>query len=437
MKPRSLRVAIVHYRDAAESGGSLRVGETIVNHLDPARVSAEMVFAYGSAGLVASSVRVPCHFIGAKGPKDFSAWVRARRLFKEIRPDLVHFQDGVVWLRMALLGTPYKKAVHVHGRYQEARENGNLNDPLFCASPLLRVYLKSTDAQICINNGARNSLLEMGWISPEKSYVVYNSIDLSRFSRKQDQAAARAQLGLPKDALLLGMVCRLVREKGCADLISIIERLPARWHGVICGDGPLRQQLEQECKTRRIADRIHFLGLQDNVAPVYAALDAYAFLSRYEAFGLVLAEAMASGIPVFGIQGDGEYNEAEYPLLTADTAELVAFDGSRNYETALPAQILEDIAHKISNYSERPERYYQMIERARAWVEMCFAAPLQAEAMTRVYDHIYRNSSGATAELEGLYDETRQSAMRAASAVSATGASATVARHFALKAAAV
>jgi glycosyltransferase involved in cell wall biosynthesis len=437
MKPRSLRVAIVHYRDAAASGGSLRVGETIASHLDPARVSAEMVFAYGTAGPVANSVRVPCHFIGAKGPRDIAAWVSARALFKKIRPDVVHFQDGVVWLRMALLGTPSKKAVHVHGRYQKARKADNLNETPFRASTLLRTYLKSTDAQICINNGARDSLLNLGWISREKSYVVYNSIDLSRFSVKRDSGKARAQLDLPKDALLLGMVCRLVWEKGCGDLLSIIERLPSRWHGVICGEGPLRQQLEQECRTRRIADRIHFLGLQDDVVPVYAALDAYAFLSRYEPFGLVLAEAMASGVPIFGIEGDGEYKEAEYPLLSADTAELVAFDGSRYYETALPGQILDDIEDKISNYGEHPERYSQMIERARAWVGRCFAAPLQAEAMTRVYEHICRNSTRAPLELDGLYDATKQSAMRATSAVSPTGAGATITPHLAPNAAAV
>jgi glycosyltransferase involved in cell wall biosynthesis len=398
---------MVHYRDAADAGGSLRVGETIANHVDPKRVSVEMVFAYGNAGPVSRRASVPCHFIRAKGPKDFLAWVRGRALFKKIRPDVVHFQDGVVWLRMALLGTSYKKAVHVHGRYQKAREDGNLNDPPFRASPLVRAYLKSTDAQICINNGARDSLLNLGWISREKSYVVYNSIDLSRFSMKGDSAKARAQLGLPKDALLLGMVCRLVWEKGCSDLLSIIERLPTRWHGVICGDGPLRQQLEQECRMRRIADRIHFLGLQDNVAPVYAALDAYAFLSRYEPFGLVLAEAMASGIPVFGIEGDGEYNEAEYPLLTTDTAALVPFNRLRTYEGAMPEPVLHEVAHRVSDYGAHPHLYQRMIERARMWVSECFAAPVQAEVMAGVYENICEFGGMSPQKVSDWYQSKR------------------------------
>jgi glycosyltransferase involved in cell wall biosynthesis len=378
---------MVHYRDAADAGGSLRVGETIASHLNPARVSAEMVFAYGGAGPVANSVRVPCHFIGAKGPGDLPAWFRARALLQRIRPDLVHFQDGIVWLRAALAGAPYKTLLHVHGRYSIVTDDRERRHP-FRATRLLRTYLKHTDAQVCINKAARDALLSLGWISPERSYVVYNSIDTSRFSMKRDSEKARARLGLPRDAFLLGTVCRVVWEKGCADLLSIIERLPSRWHGVICGDGPERQQIEQACKQRQLADRIHFLGIQDDVAPVYAALDAYAFLSRYEPFGLVLAEAMTSGIPVFGIEADGEYNEAEYPLLTPDTGELVPLNHSRNYEKDLPAEILDRITDQIYNYGEHPELYNGIIERARSWVETCFAAPVQAEAITRVYEHI-------------------------------------------------
>src|SRR5204862_1037824 len=108
IEKRPLRVAMVHYRDSAAAGGSLSVGETIVNHLDPARISAAMVFAYGSAGAVANRVKVPCHFIRASGPKDVSGWMRARSLCKKLQPDVIHFQDGIVWLRSALAGLSYR-----------------------------------------------------------------------------------------------------------------------------------------------------------------------------------------------------------------------------------------------------------------------------------------------------------------------------------------
>jgi glycosyltransferase involved in cell wall biosynthesis len=399
-----VRVAIVHYRDSAAAGGSLRVGETIANHLDPDRVSAQMVFAYGDAGPVAKRAKVPCHFIGARGPKDFPAWIRARRLFKELRPDIIHFQDGIVWLRTALSGTPHTKLVHVHARYSKNRNiprSSSMKQHPFVATPLLRAFLKGTDAQVCISHGARNALLDLNSITPERSYVVYNSIDVSRFAELPDRLKAKSELGLSPDILVLGMICRLVWEKGCDDLLSVIERLPERWHGVICGEGPLEKELRRACAQRGVENRIHFIGGRDDVLPVYAAFDAYAFLSLYEPFGLVLAESMAAGIPVFGIQRAGEFNEPEYPLLRDDIVELIPAPGSENYDATVAPQVLDEVAATIARFGEFPESYDGMIARARAWVEMCFDAPVQAQAMTHVYDEICGrpSSQNALAEL--------------------------------------
>jgi glycosyltransferase involved in cell wall biosynthesis len=403
-----LRVAMVHYQDAASGGGSLRVGETIANHVDSRRIAAELVFAYEGPGPVAERAKVPCHFLGAKGPKDFPAWARARALFGKLQPDIVHFQDAVVWLRAALTGTPYLKMVHVHGRYQR-RTRGVVRGHPFEASELYHRFLQATDAQVCINNGARNALLGLGWIKPERSYVVYNAIDVSRFNRLP-RAEARAQLGLPADALLLGMICRLVWEKGCADLLSVIERLPERWHGVICGDGPEKNDLQRECEARGLANRMHFLGSQDDVQPIYSALDAYALLSHYEPFGLVLAEAMAAGVPVFGIQSGGEFDEPEFPLVRGDTVDLLRFDRAGDYESPVPSHLLDRLAVKLSYYGARPQAYEGMVTRARTWVETCFAAPIQARAMTRVFENVNARADSLQPSLAEYYQSRRMEA---------------------------
>ena len=208
-----LRVAMVHYRDAAESGGSLRVGETIANHLDPHQVATDMVFAYGGPGIIAKHCRVPCHYLDARGPTDCRAWLRARALFRGLRPDIVHFQDAVVWLRAALLSTSYRKLVHVHGRYEKNSASITGRTHPFRATHLFHAYLKLTDTQVFISTTAMKSLLELGWVASERSFVVYNAIDQTRLELTADKSEARLKLGLPRDAKLLGMVCRLVREK--------------------------------------------------------------------------------------------------------------------------------------------------------------------------------------------------------------------------------
>ena len=396
---------MVHYRDSAASGGSLRVGETIANHVDPERIVVEMVFAYGGPGPVAGRRTVPCHFIGGRGPRDFAAWVRARALFRKLQPDVIHFQDGVVWLRSALAATRYLKLTHVHARYasqSQAPRGSNRKHP-YLASPLCRAFLKSTQGQVCISNGARQALLDLGSIPAERSYVVYNSIDVSYFDSLPERSHARAKLNLPDDALLVGMICRLVWEKGCQELLSLVERLPKRWHGVICGEGPQRGELEKACAEHGLDDRIHFIGVRDDVRDVYAALDAYAFLSHYEPFGLVLAEAMAARVPVFGIASDGEFNECEYPLLRPGTAEMVQFARAGNYDAEVPAEIINDLATRISRYGEHQPLYAEMVSRARSWVEGCFDARVQAEAMTWIYEDLAGRAAVTQEQLREFY----------------------------------
>jgi glycosyltransferase involved in cell wall biosynthesis len=381
------------------AGGSLRVGETIANHLDSQKVEAHLVFAYGDEGAVAKNTRVPCHFLKAKGPTDFSAWKRARAFFRELSPDLIHFQDAVVWLRTALLGSGHKTLLHIHGRYLPVYMG-------WTSRLLARTFIRSTDAQIYITEGARDTAIELGWADPNEAFVVYNSIDCRKFNGSIDKSSARAKLGLPQDTLLLGMVCRLFWAKGCLDLLSIIERLPETWHGVFCGDGPQRAELEQQCKERNLHHRIHFLGLKSDVVGTYAALDAYAFLSSYEPFGLVMAEAMASGIPVFGLRGDGEYGEPEYPLITPDNSIFIARNQASNHKAAEAPEVLDKLARHIADYGNSPRRYEDMTRRAKEWVRSRFDASIQAEAMMQIYEQV-RCSNSQNSKTLNAYSDSR------------------------------
>jgi glycosyltransferase involved in cell wall biosynthesis len=381
MTTNPIRVAIVHYRDDATVGGSLRVGETIANHVDPKKVEAHLVFAYGEEGTVAKRARVPCHFIKAKGPKDFLAWLRARALFKELAPDVIHYQDAVIWLRTALLGTGYKTLLHVHGRYLPRYMNWK-------SKLLTHAFISKTDAQVCITSGARDALLSLGCTRPEKVAVVYNSVDVNRFSSIKKREEARAHLGIPEDILLLGMVARLVRHRGCSEAVAILSRLDRRWHLAFCGTGPARQELEDLANKEGVYDRIHFIEVQDDVRPVYAAMNAFLFLARYDSFGLATCEAMAAGVPVFGLAGEGEYQETQYPLITTDNSVFVPRNNPGDYESTEPTSVLDDLACRIQHFGNHPHQYSEMKVRAFSWIRERFDAPIQANAMINIYEQL-------------------------------------------------
>jgi glycosyltransferase involved in cell wall biosynthesis len=391
-------------------GGSLRVGETLANNLDPKRVETHLVFAYGGPGPVTERTLVPTHFLRSKGPTDFAGWRHARRFFSDLCPDIIHYMDAIVWLNLAMLGTPYIKIIHVHFKpaiVHEKRITDLLPNikmihvrgkPVFSHTPkwyqrlLSRAIGRAADATICITDGARQSVLRLGWARFDRCWTVYNAVDTCSFMKTPSRDEARRLLRLPRDTHLLGMVCRLVGNKGCLEALELLRHLPDDWHLVLCGDGPLRHELETRSTSSGLGGRVHFLGLLQDVRPVYAAIDAYLFLSQYESFGLTLAEAMAANVPIFGLGGEGEYREPEYPLVTADNSILFNREQSSDNVPFEQSLVLRQLAAAIEKYGDNPETSGEIVRRARRWVQQKFDAGLQAQQVSSLYREILQTT---------------------------------------------
>jgi GalNAc-alpha-(1->4)-GalNAc-alpha-(1->3)-diNAcBac-PP-undecaprenol alpha-1,4-N-acetyl-D-galactosaminyltransferase len=99
---------------------------------------------------------------------------------------------------------------------------------------------------------------------------------------------------------LVGMG-RLVEQKGFDMLLEAFAMLAVKrpdWHLTILGDGPLRGALETQAQQLNLSDKVHLPGNISPPFPIVKAADLFVFSSRYEAFGMALAEAMACGMPV-------------------------------------------------------------------------------------------------------------------------------------------
>ena len=104
-------------------------------------------------------------------------------------------------------------------------------------------------------------------------------------------------------------VGRLAEKKGVTYLIEAMKQVDAML--VIVGDGPLREQLEEQAKP--LGDKVQFLGAKthDQLAEIYASADVFAAPSvrakdgGVEGFGLVFLEAMASGLPIVASRSGG------------------------------------------------------------------------------------------------------------------------------------
>lgn len=157
--------------------------------------------------------------------------------------------------------------------------------------------------------------------------VVRNGIDTERFT-PGDHAEARQRLGLPLGVLLLGCSGRLEPVKGQRVLIAALSQLPSRVHLTLAGGGSMATDLRQLAQTLGLEQRVHFLGLIDDMPSFYRALDVFCLPSFNEGLPLAPLEAQACGVPA-AVTDVGGASETLCPqsgqlLLKGDSAAMAA-----------------------------------------------------------------------------------------------------------------
>ncbi|MBC9246322.1 glycosyltransferase family 4 protein [Paracoccus sp. 11-3] len=142
------------------------------------------------------------------------------------------------------------------------------------------------------------------------STVIMHGVDTETFIPVTDKAALRRELGLDRDALLIGCFGRVREQKGVDLLVRAgLRLLPDRPQAQIIFTGRITPDnqafadtLLAEIKAAGLQNRIRFLGELpwDQVVKHYQALDLFAAPARWEGFGLTPLEAMACGVPAIG-----------------------------------------------------------------------------------------------------------------------------------------
>jgi UDP-glucose:(heptosyl)LPS alpha-1,3-glucosyltransferase len=185
--------------------------------------------------------------------------------------------------------------------------------------------------------------------------VIYHGVDLKTFSaenRQQWRAAVRTQHALNPDEIVFLYVGDL--RKGARRCILALSHLPQGQLMFVSRSPtePYRRLAEQT----RLASRVHFLGPTSQVEKFYAAADVLLHPTPYDAFGMVVSEAMASGLPVVVSREAG-------------AAELV--------QHGVNGLLLNDL-------SSQQELAQHMLDLSQ---DRCFAAELGAAARKTVESH--------------------------------------------------
>jgi glycosyltransferase involved in cell wall biosynthesis len=225
------------------------------------------------------------------GPMDIGLPGRLRQALGEWHPDIVQTHGYrlttlVFLLRLAGLRLPW--VAFFHGATDE-------NWKMRLYNQLDRILLRRADRLVVLSEENRRVFAD----AAERLRLIHNA----SFPIPPDGEPVRLEHLRREGRPLIAAVSRLSPEKGLDLLIEAVARLSAAGRPVslaIAGDGQERTALERQAETLGIGDRVHFLGMVQNVTSLYSQVDAVVLPSRPGREGLpnVLLEAMRADAPV-------------------------------------------------------------------------------------------------------------------------------------------
>jgi len=156
--------------------------------------------------------------------------------------------------------------------------------------------LQQSDAVTAVSDSLAASAREAFGLAEVRR--IYNFIDGSAMRRRPDPAL-RARFASPDEAVLLH-ASNFRPIKNIGDVVRVFAAVARERPAVLlmCGDGPEAGTARRVARELRVEDRVHFIGVQEEMAPILSIADLFLLPSSYESFGLAALEAMACEVPV-------------------------------------------------------------------------------------------------------------------------------------------
>lgn len=302
LDPSDYRIA--HVVNRLGPGGVARVAYELMTRLPPGQRPYLYCLAGGNdhrTETVEQAERLRLAGIPVRFPSSDDRFTAGRELaswLREDRIDLVHTHSTKPnqYARPVAMAAGVATVAHFHNHYDD---KWNSAEMLHREQDLAA----RTDGFIACSASVRDHVSSRVGLPASSIQVIRNGVETDRFAGG-DGERVRAELGIAVDAPVIGTVGRLSRQKAQDDFLRAVPLIARRYGGAVflvvgrADESRGERELRDLSMELGVADRVRFTGFRDDLPDIYAALDVCVLPSRWEGFGLVLAEAMAAGVPL-------------------------------------------------------------------------------------------------------------------------------------------
>ena len=341
-------------------GGAEKVVADLADQMHALGHDVKIAYLTGDVQIKPASTDVEIIALHLNSAKHFLlASKKYRKLVKSFRPDVVHAHmvHANIFTRLNRALCPVPKLICTA---HSSNEGGKARMLAY------RLTNRLSDINTNVSQEATQAMISKGAFIQKTVVTVYNGINLNKF--KSDTKSIR----LEQNTLNFITVGRFTDAKDYPNLINAFAILKKNNRAInltIVGDGELRDQIESLIKELELEEDVTLLGRRSDIPQLLSQADIFVLASKFEGFGLVVAEAMACESYVVATDSGGV---AE---VMGNTGKLVPIQNSQALADALQNAMALSSKDRMQNN-----------RKARARVEQLFSLETSVQKWLALYE---------------------------------------------------
>lgn len=302
-------IRVLNIIETMAFGGVERRRLSLAKHLDKATFELKIICTHSNPVLVEQFEKEGVEVITIGNFDSPFHWAQHRKVQKVIDDFKPHIIHGAVFegVTMAAVNGFLKRIPIVLIEETSDPKNRSWKGHL-----LMKFFSLVSDKVIAVSPAVVDYLTDTLKISSKKTHLITNGVAIPREVSKAETIALKNALHIGENDVVIGSVGRMLMDshKRFSDLIKSFAKMTHSQNEiplklVLVGDGPELENYIALAKSLHIEDKVIFTGYQSDTAKFYTIFDVFSLFSAYEAFGLVLAEAMLHKLPVVATRVGG------------------------------------------------------------------------------------------------------------------------------------